>query len=443
MIPPRHLLWLALFLSADICLAQQADTHIPKPTPAEEAALFIPPGFDKPGAAKQATGNDVGHVKIQVQESETGQRTFCRINVIGSDGNFYQPVQNYLTKYNLTGTWPKTGWGNRDGKGPFRYYGRYFYSWGDAAVAVPPGKVRIEVWKGNEYRPEVREVTVDVGKEKLVSIPLQHTMNLPRENYFSGDSHLHFNRTSDAEEQLALDLLEAEGVHYGMLLAYNEPAGPYTGIMSTLASPQDRGMGRKSTLTRNGYAITSGQEYRSGTYGHLNLYQRDALVLTGEKRDANNWPIYGTLAHDTIKSGGYAWYAHGGYSQEIYADFVQGNLSAVELLQFGHYRGIQLSDWYHILNIGYRLPIIGASDFPACRKMCDCVTYVRLDHGKDISDWLAGAAGDAALSPPAQGCSGSGRTQTRGRDCDQLSRSPNSQSQNPSPLEVAPVTASI
>ena len=65
----------------------------------------------------------------------------------------------------------------------------------------------------------------------------------------------------------------------------------------------------------------------------------------------------------------------------------------MELLQFGVYRGIGLDDWYHILNIGYRFPIVGASDYPACRKLGDCVTYVRREPGKaqDFAGWLRGA----------------------------------------------------
>ncbi len=33
------------------------------------------------------------------------------------------------------------------------------------------------------------------------------------------------------------DLLEAEDIHFASILAYNEPAGPYAGIMQTLAAP--------------------------------------------------------------------------------------------------------------------------------------------------------------------------------------------------------------
>ncbi len=78
---------------------------------------------------------------------------------------------------------------------------------------------------------------------------------------------------------------------------------------------------------------------------------------------------------------------------EIYADAVQGDVDAVELLQFGVYRGIELVDWYAFLNAGFRFPCVGSSDFPACRKLGDCVTYVEHETMADgPENWLRRAA---------------------------------------------------
>lgn len=388
----RSFLFLLFALAAPLLAQLPADPH-----PESEDFLFTPPGFSAPGEPKTAEeGPNIGQLHLTVTDAATGKPTFCRVNVIGSDGQYYQPTQNYLTKYNMVGRWPKTGWGNREGKAPWRYYGRFFYFWGAGTINVPSGNVRIEVWKGNEYRPQAINTTIKAGQTESVAISLRNELQLPNVGYYSGDSHLHFKRETDLDDQTIFDLLEAEDVHYGMILAYNEPAGPYDGTMSAMDSPQYRGLGPKSTLNRNAYSITSGQEYRSGTFGHLNLYGRDELVLKGEKHDANNWPLYGTLGRETQLQGGYSWYAHGGYAQAIYADFIQGDINAVELLQFGIYRGIGLEDWYHILNLGYQLPAIGASDFPACRKLSDCLTYVHLmppgETAPDVSRWLEGAA---------------------------------------------------
>ena len=87
-------------------------------------------------------------------------------------------------------------------------------------------------------------------------------------------------------------------------------------------------------------------------------------MLKGQKTNANNWPLYSTLARETKNLGGIAIYAHGGYAQAIYGDFVRRNVSAVEMLQFGTYRGIELADWYHILNISYRFPCLGGKRLP-------------------------------------------------------------------------------
>jgi putative membrane-bound dehydrogenase-like protein len=358
----------------------------------DDALVFTPPGFGRPGAARTASGAECGRIKIAVRDRATNRLTPCRINVVGADGDFYQPADNRLSAYSLTGQWPTTGKGNRQGKGPFRYLGRFFYTTGEAAVSVPAGRVRIEVWKGFEYQPLVRTVMVAAGADLPVSIELERSTPMSAQGYYSGDTHLHFPRRNEADDQTILDLLEAEDIQFGSILAYNEPAGPYTGMMETMAAPQLLGLGQSSVKQRGSIWIASGQEYRSATYGHLNLYWQSDLVLKGQKTNADNWPLYGDLSGDTMRMGGFAIYAHGGYSQAIHADFVQKHVSAVELLQFGVYRGIELAGWYDVLNIGYRFPCVGASDYPACRKLGDCQTYVLPGDQPGLANWLKAAA---------------------------------------------------
>jgi putative membrane-bound dehydrogenase-like protein len=311
---------------------------------------------------------------------------------VGPDGNFYQPAANRLTPYSLVGQWPDSGLGNRPGKAPIRYYGRYFYSTGETTVNVPAGEVHVLVWKGLEYTPAVTSVVVTPRATREITIVLERPVPSDSLGYYPGDVHLHFPRRSEADDQILFDLLDAEGLRYGAILAYNEPPGSYTGTMSSQVAPQLRGLGRRSTRSRNGTWITSGQEYRTSTYGHLNLYGRDSLVLEGEQTKADNWPPLGQLGRSAAESGGFAIMAHGGYSQSIYSDFVQKNVRAVELLQFGTYRGIGLDDWYRILNIGYQLPCVGASDYPACRSLGDCRTYVQLPPQSDFHDWFVAAS---------------------------------------------------
>jgi putative membrane-bound dehydrogenase-like protein len=367
----------------------------------DEAYLFTPSGYSRPGQAELTPSNPSGHLKLTLRDAATGEPTFCRVNVVGSDGNYYYPKHNYLSRFALTGQWtgkpPNMALGNRVGKAPIRYLGRFFYSWGQNEVEVPPGPVRVEVWKGLEYRPQV--VTSRVGKDEAlaVEVTLTRDASIAKSGYYSGDSHLHFPRQTDVDDQTIFDLLEAEDIHFGSILAYNEPAGPYAGFMQSLAAPQYRGLGTHSLKDRGTYHILSGQEYRSSTYGHLNLYFRDDLALQDKRVNANNGPLYGVIARETRDKGGFAFYCHGGYAQtipyaEIYADAIQGNVDGVELLQFGIYREMGLADWYRFLNVGYQFPILGASDYPACRWLGDCRTYVKVDGTPGMKGWFQGAS---------------------------------------------------
>lgn len=362
--------------------------------PEGEEFFFVPPGFKDPGRPVETTDPEAPRLRIRVKDRGTGGPTFCRIAVVGPTGQFHQPPRNYLSEYALTGDWPAPGaWGNRKEKAPFRYLGRFFYAWGETTVAVPAGRVRVEVQKGFEYRPVVRELTVAAGESPVVELELDPVASVASQGWYSGDPHLHLPRNTARDDEVILDLLEAEDVRFGSILGYNEPAGPYSGFMEKLATPQQRGMGAKSIRSRDAYHLMSGQEYRNTTYGHILLFGRDGLVFPGKDFNADHWPVYGVVARETLDQGGYAAYAHGGYRQEVYADVALGCLSGIELLQFGIYREIGLEDWYHMLNCGYRIPALGASDWPACRFLADCRTYVQLPAGEaNFEGWLKGMA---------------------------------------------------
>src|SRR5262249_23543330 len=153
--------------------------------------------------------------------------------------------------------------------------------------------VRIEVWKGIEYRPDAASTQVATGKTSKVEISLRRTVPMAEHKYYSGDLHVHIPRDNDRDEQTILDLLAAEDIRYGSILGYNEPPGRYIGLMNKQDSPQNRGLGLRSILKRGDYQILSGQEYRSSTFGHLNLYLRPDLVAPGQTLNTDNGPVYG------------------------------------------------------------------------------------------------------------------------------------------------------
>ncbi|MDG1893337.1 MAG: hypothetical protein P8J37_00355 [Fuerstiella sp.] len=285
--------------------------------PDDEKLIFSPSGFDQVGVPKVVQGDDVATVNITVLDSETGSPTHCRVNVVGPDGNSYEPTRNDFKLHSLTGVWPGSGWGNRQGKAPVRYLGRFFYSNGTASVQVPAGTVRLEIWKGFEYEPVTLTTHVTVGQEKDVTLQLSKTVPMDQYGYWSGDPHIHIQRLDDIDDQRILGLMQAEDIHYGSILAYNEPAGPYSGFMKRMNAPQIKGTGRRSNSSQGSYFIQSGQEYRSSSYGHLNLYLLDELVMNAQSNNADNWPPFGHVGKLARDAKGVSFYAHGGYAKEI------------------------------------------------------------------------------------------------------------------------------
>lgn len=282
----------------------------------DEDYIHTPAGFDAPGKPAIATAPDSASLTLTFVDDASGRPTPCRVNVVGSDGQFYQPAQNRLSQYSLTGAWPATGKGNRRGKAPIRYLGRFFYSDGNTELKVPPGPIRIEVWKGFEYKPVTVDLEARASEERQVSVKLRRTVSATDLGYYSGDTHLHLERGNEADENDIFNLLAAEDVRYGGVLCYN-PTQSYSGQMSAQEFQQLRGLGVRSIKRRGDFQIISGQEYRSGHYGHTKVFLADDLVQPEKIYDPNTWPVFGEAVSDIRSKGGLVFWAHGGYEKEI------------------------------------------------------------------------------------------------------------------------------
>lgn len=356
---------------------------------ADEEIIHRAPGAKETGKPTLADPDKSGILRLTITDTANERPTFCRVNVVGPDGNYYEPDE----RDNALWPWSLARKGNRVGKGPFRYYGWFFYTDGTCDVRVPPGECRVEVWKGFEYEPIGATPTIAAGETFELDLKLTRVADWAARGWYSGDTHIHHDRRTEADDERALDLAAAEDIRFAHILAMNDPR-TYIPQMEQQLHPQMRGMGKASEKSRGRYQIASGQEYRANTYGHICLIGGSRLVeADGLKTDPNKWPPFGLVADELHGIGGFAFHAHGGYGKEIYADFAQRATDGVELLQFAEYRDIGLEGWYHILNAGYRFPAIGASDFPYCRALGDCRTYCFLgDDDRTFENWNKAAA---------------------------------------------------
>lgn len=377
---------LLILATAILCSAAWWSRVPAQELPDNEEEIHLAPGAKAAGSPATADPRRQGKIQLSITDAATGEPTFCRVNVVGPDGNYYEPDDNPLK------TWSLSRLGNRKAKGPFRYYGWFFYTDGTCEVAVPPGEARIEVWKGFEFVPAVVKTSMKLGETVQVGIELERAVDMAARGWYGGDTHIHLDRRNDADDARVLDLAAVEDIRFAHILCMNDPR-TYQPVMDQQTWLQMQGMGTASVRKRGIYQIASGQEYRCSTFGHICLVGESRLVdADGLKTDPNNWPVFGVVSDECRSVGGRSFHAHGGYEQEIYADFVQRATDGVELLQFAEYRGISLAGWYHILNAGFRFPAVGASDFPYCRALGDCRTYVYLEKEPTFESWIAGAA---------------------------------------------------
>jgi hypothetical protein len=187
------------------------------------------------------------------------------------------------------------------------------------------------------------------------------------------------DRTGRNDEAL-LAVTSAKDIRYAFLLSYNT-TGYDQGGAKYESYRQLTGLGDRSEARRGPYHITSGQEYRVGRLGHVTLALPDAYVAgTGLTANTNQGPSLAVIADQTHALRGFIGLAHGGYfNQEADRLLLEGKMDFLELLQFGEYRSLGLAGWYDFLNIGYRLPMAGASDFPPTRELASEMTYAWSD----------------------------------------------------------------
>src|SRR5262249_55468992 len=157
--------------------------------------------------------------------------------------------------------------------------------------------------------PEQVSTHVQAGATRAVTVALRRTLPMAEHDYYSGDTHIHLDRRSEADDEHVLDLLAAEDVGTGYILSMNEP-NAYSGVMRRQLIPQERGFGPSSVKSRGGYSIASGQEYRAASYGHICLMMHRRLVQAEQTVNTNNWPVFGLIGEETRQLGGYSTHAH-------------------------------------------------------------------------------------------------------------------------------------
>ena len=313
-------------------------------------------------------GPDAALLRIRIIDAKTRQPASGVVSVNRGD---QEPEHDPYRKFGLRQS------ANRQ-KGPIRLRDLpyYFFTDGRFEVRVPPGGTSIHVSKGYEYRPSELTVAARARETLDLEVPLERSIDMAAHGWYSGDTHIHMERTGDNDDML-LAVTSAKDVRYAFLLAANS-RGYDAGGPRYETFPQKKGLGDKSVVRRGPYHISSGQEYIGVGLGHVTIALPDQHVPANGPVDiTTRGPSLALIADQAHALRGFIGLNHGGYeNQEADALILAGKMDFLELLQFGAYRSLGLSGWYDFLNIGYRIAIVGASDFPPTRELSSEMTYV-------------------------------------------------------------------
>ncbi len=312
-------------------------------------------------------GPEAATLKVVVRDRYTNEVVSAVVSV--NDGA-QQPDQDPYRSFALRES------ANRH-KGPirFRQLDYYFFTDGSFSIRVPPGRCKIEVSKGYEYLPAEQILHLEKNEHTETVIYVRRWIDMSRRGWYSGDLHLHFERTEDNDD-LLFTLTSAKDIKYGFLLSMNTKGYDQGGEFESWR--QAKGLGDQSNSRRGPYHISSGQEYRPQSLGHVSIVLGDGYVpAMGRSENVNDSPSLSLIADQAHQLNGFIGLLHGGYDH-MEADRLglEGKMDFLELFQFGGYRGLGLEGWYDFLNLGYRWPIVGSSDFPYTRELGDCLTYV-------------------------------------------------------------------
>ena len=342
--------FLVMFLPTDLFPHYRFEIEREKPVP--------PPVIDP--------GPDAATLRVLVKDKETGERTSATVCV--NDGA-QEPEPDPYRAFSLRRS------GNRmKGSIRFRQLKYYFYTDGCFEVRVPPGEVKIELAKGYEYAPQEVTLKVRPGQKVELEVALERWINMAAQGWYSGDTHIHIDRTGTNDDTL-LAVISARDIRYAFILSMNTKG--YGQGREYESWIQARGLGDKSVARIGPYYLSSGQEYRTQTLGHVTIILPDQYVPgAGLVADTDKGPSLAIIADQAHALNGFIGLAHGGYDrQEADGLLLENKMDFLELLQFGGYRSLGLDGWYDFLNLGFRLPIVGACDFPYTRELGSEITY--------------------------------------------------------------------
>jgi len=319
-------------------------------------------------ARTRAYAEPVGRLVLTVVDSATRRPTPARVSVAAASTES-DAGRSFA---------PDDAWRHADEarvRGEQRFEYGYFHTAGRDTVTVPAGRMIVDVWRGPEYRPARREVTVAAGETRELRVPLARLSDMPSKGWWGGDLHVHMNyggayRNTPAHLSLQA---RAEGLHVVENLVVNkEQRIPDIAYWRPDPDP----------VSTREFVLAYGQEFHTGFWGHAGLLGLGDHYLLPDYAGypgtalASLFPTNAAVADLAHAQGGLMGYVHpfdfrpdlsrveSGMPYELPVDVALGKVDYMEVMGYSDHL-ITSEVWYRLLNCGFRVPAGAGTDaFP-------------------------------------------------------------------------------
>ncbi len=289
-------------------------------------------------------------VHLRVNDAATNKPTPVRLAITGPNGEAYAPLGR-LAEF-ACGVGEDVGGHVRIGRESFSYID------GSCEVRLPAGvPLRVRASKGIQYRPLDQTITLGLGQ---LAIRLTIEAWIPRsgENpWMSGDARSHFLSPQAAKleaEAEGLDVVNVLAkVHHHLATDGNTHASLPSMVEFTGQVPVFDSEPCVVVNTFNSHPVL-------GSLSLLNSHRPIFPLAFGEPYDTDDWSLMDWCNQCHRKKGLVVWanpfQPEGG---EALVAAILGKVDAFELTPLP--KSPVLPWYYHLLNAGVRLPLVGAS----------------------------------------------------------------------------------
>ncbi len=321
------------------------------------------------GAPQTAT------VRVEVRDAATGQLAPANVRVYLKDSN-----EAFIPRDPRTAT------------GLYRTPEWYTLQATDE-LELPAVPVRIEAFRGIEWSVAETELALSPGGQHAVRLELSRIHDIAKENWVSGNTHLHLQQTDRAYADRYLRTVSLTDEVRILFVSYLERAGDDHRYISNLYRPADLiKLGGGSAALQFGW----GQETRHNFgafgegYGHVLLLDLDALI----EPVSTGVSLRGAGSHDGVpvaaaieqahELGATVIWAHNDFGLEDIPNWVAHRVHAQNIFDGGdasHYD----TSFYRYLDLGLQVPFSTGTDW----FMTDLMrVFVQVEGEPTIESWL-------------------------------------------------------